>query len=378
LLYLDLHLGDGSLFLLIIRRFALFLEVANISMRMKNPFSFFSQDIGIDLGTANTLVYVRGRGIILNEPSVVAINQKTKQILSIGEDAKKMVGRTPSYIVAIRPLSDGVISDFEVTEQMLKYFISKTTSSRWSLSARPRVVIGVPYGVTEVERRAVEEAAKSAGAREVYLIEEPLAAAIGARIPIHEASGNMIIDIGGGTTEVAVIALGGVVASRSLRVAGDEMNEDIVNFARDQFNLSLGLKTAEEIKIAIGSAVELSEQLTYPMRGRDLVTGLPKEIMINDELVRRAISKSVKAIIDAAKATLEEAPPELVADIIDRGIYLSGGGALLRGLDYVVSCATATKVCLADDPLTCVVRGTGVVIEDIDNLRDVLLSSALS
>lgn len=344
----------------------------------KNLFGMFSQDIGVDLGTANTLVYVRGRGIVLNEPSVVAINQKSKQILSIGEDANKMVGRTPSYIVAIRPLSDGVISDFEVTEQMLKYFIQKTHSGRWSFSPRPRVVVGVPYGVTEVERRAVEEAAKNAGAREVYLIEEPLAAAIGARIPIQEATGNMIVDIGGGTTEVAVISLGGVVASRSLRIAGDEMNEDIVNFARDQFNLSLGLRTAEEIKIAIGSAFELNERMTYPMRGRDLVSGLPKEIIIDDEVVRKAISKSIAAIVNAVRSTIEEAPPELVADIIDRGIYLAGGGALLRGLDYVISQATQTKVTIADDPLTCVVRGTGVVIEDIDNLREVLLTSALA
>jgi len=338
----------------------------------------FSQDIGIDLGTANTLVYVKGKGVILSEPSVVAINQKTKQVLSIGEEAKKMVGRTPSYIVAIRPLEDGVISDFEVTEQMLKYFIQKTSQKRLSLSPRPRVVVGVPYGVTEVERRAVEEAAMNAGAREVYLIEEPLAAAIGARIPIHEASGSMIVDIGGGTTEVAVISLGGVVASRSLRIAGDEMNEDIVNFALDKFNLSLGLKTAEEIKIAIGSAYELSERMEYPMRGRDQVTGLPKEIIIDDEVVRKAISKSVKAIVDAVKSTIEEAPPELVADIIERGICLAGGGALLRGLDRIISSQTQTRVYIADDPLTCVVRGTGVVIEDLDNLREVLLASALS
>lgn len=346
---------------------------------MFNQFlGMFSQDIGIDLGTANTLVYVRGKGVVLNEPSVVAINQKTKQVLSIGEEARKMVGRTPSYIVAIRPLKDGVISDFEVTEQMLKYFISKTVQKKLSISLRPRVVIGVPYGVTEVERRAVEEAALSSGAREVYLIEEPLASAIGARIPIQEASGSMIVDIGGGTTEVAVISLGGVVASRSLRIAGDEMNEDIVDFAHEKFNLSLGLRTAEEIKIAIGSACEISERLTYPMRGRDQVTGLPKEIIIDDEVVRRAISKSIREIVNAIKSTIEEAPPELVADILERGICLAGGGALLRGLDKVISAETQTKVYIADDPLTCVVRGTGVVIEDIDNLREVLLASALS
>jgi len=345
---------------------------------LRNLFGFFAADIGIDLGTANTLVYVKGKGIVLNEPSVVAINQKTKQILSIGEEAKEMVGRTPSYIVAIRPLEDGVISDFEVTEQMLKYFIQKTTHRSVTFMSRPRVVVGVPYGVTEVERRAVEEAAVNAGAREVYLIEEPLAAAIGARIPIQEATGSLIVDIGGGTTEVAVISLGGVVASRSLRIAGDEMNEDIVNFARDKFNLSLGLKTAEEIKIAIGSGIDMGERMTYPMRGRDLVSGLPKEIIIDDEVVRKAISKSVKAIIEAVKATIEEAPPELVADIIEKGICLAGGGALLRGLDRLIAVETQTKVYIADDPLTCVVRGAGVVIEDLDSLRDVLLASALS
>lgn len=343
----------------------------------KKLFGIFSQDIGIDLGTANTLVYVREKGIVLNEPSVVAINQKTKQVLAIGEEAYQMVGRTPAYITAVRPLSDGVISDFEVTEQMLKYFIQKTAQGRFSFAPRPRVVIGVPYGVTEVERRAVEEAALNAGSREVYLIEEPLAAAIGARIPVQDAKGNMIVDIGGGTTEVAVISLGGVVTSRSLRIAGDEMNEDIVDFARDNFNLLLGEKTAEEIKIAIGSAIELEKRLSHPMRGRDLVSGLPKEIIIDDEVVRLAISKSVRAIVDAIKSTIEEAPPELVADIIEKGIILAGGGAQLRGLDRIISGSTQTKVYVADDPLTAVVRGTGVVIEDIDNLKHVLLSSTL-
>lgn len=344
---------------------------------MKNLLGFLSTDIGIDLGTANTLVYVRSKGIVLNEPSVVAINQKTRQVLAIGNEARQMVGRTPSHIVAIRPLQDGVISDFEITEQMLKYFISKTQTSRFSISPRPRVVVGVPYGVTEVERRAVEEAALSAGAREVYLIEEPLAAAIGARLPVQESSGSMIVDIGGGTTEVAIIALGGVVTSRSLRIAGDEMNEDIVDFARDQFNLDLGLKTAEEIKIAIGSALDFGEPMTCAMRGRDLVSGLPKEIIIDDESIRKAINKSVKAIVKAVKNTIEEAPAELVADIIEQGIALSGGGALLKGLDKVLMMETQTKTYIADDPLTCVVRGTGVVIEDIDQLRDVLLSSSL-
>lgn len=345
-------------------------------MRAKG-LGLFYQDIGVDLGTANTLVYVKNRGIVINEPSVVAINQKTKQILAIGDEAKKMVGRTPAHIVAIRPLVDGVISDFEVTEQMLKYFIQKVQRDKFSLLFRPRMIIGIPYGVTEVERRAVEEAAINAGAREVYLIEEPIAAAIGARLPIQEATGCMVVDIGGGTTEVAIIAYGGIVSSRSLRVAGDELNEDIINFAREQFNLLLGAKTAEEIKIATSSALPLKNKIAYPMRGRDLVSGLPKEIIINDEMVRVATKKSIQIIVETIKTTIEESPPELVADILDRGIVLTGGGALIRGLDVLISQFTKTKVYVADDPLTAVVRGTGVVLEDIDNLREVLLASSL-
>lgn len=333
----------------------------------------FSHDLGIDLGTANTLVYIHGQGIVINEPSVVAINQKTKEVLAIGEDARKMVGRTPSHIVAIKPLVDGVVSDFEVTEQMLKYFIGKIHKQRFSLIPRPRVVIGIPYGVTEVERRAVEEAAINAGAREVYLIEEPIAAAIGARLPIQEASGSMIVDIGGGTTEVAVISLGGIVASRSLRIAGDELNEDIKEFAREQLGLMLGDRTSEKIKIETAAAIPLKETLKTAMRGRDLVTGLPKEIIVSDEQIRKAIHKSVSQIVDAIKATIEETPPELVADIMERGIVLAGGGALLRGLDKLISESTKTEVQIADDPLTCVVRGTGVVLEDIDALKNVLL-----
>lgn len=341
---------------------------------MLNRFlGLFSQDIGIDLGTANTLVYVKSKGIVINEPSVVAINQKTKQILAIGDDAKRMVGRTPANIVAIRPLVDGVISDFEVTEQMLKYFITKVHKEKFSFFPRPRVVIGIPYGVTEVERRAVEEAAINAGAREVYLIEEPVAAAIGARLPVQDASGNMIVNIGGGTTEVAVISLGGIVTSRSIRVAGDEMNEDIISYARDQFNLLLGPRTAEEIKIAVGSAFPLKDKIEIPMRGRDLVSGLPKEIIVNDEQIRKAISKSVAILVDSIRTTIEETPPELVADIMDRGIVLAGGGALLRGLDVLISQSSGTGVHIADDPLTCVARGTGIVLEDLENLREVLL-----
>ncbi len=347
---------------------------------MKNPFSKilsrFSQDIGVDLGTANTLVYVRGKGVVIREPSVVAINKKSKEILAVGEEAKRMVGRTPAHIVAVRPLVDGVISDFEVTEAMLKYFFDKVHQMHFSLIPRPRVVIGIPHSVTEVERRAVEEGAINAGAREVYLIEEPIAAAIGARLPIQDASGSMIVDIGGGTSEVAVISLGGVVASRSLRIAGDEMNEDIIQYARDKFNLLLGERTAEDIKIKIGSVIETREKKEAPMRGRDLVTGLPKEIIVNDDQIREAMKKSVGAIIESIRVTMEETPPELLADIMDRGIVLAGGGALLNGLDRLIAAETQTKVFIADDPLTAVVRGTGIVLEDIDLLSEVLLPQA--
>ncbi len=338
--------------------------------------NFFAQDIGIDLGTANTLVYVRGKGIVIKEPSVVAINERTKKVLAIGEEAKRMVGRTPSHIVATRPLVDGVISDFEVTEAMLRYFIGKIKNEKFSLFSRPRVVIGIPYGVTEVERRAVEEGALNAGARQVFLIEEPIAAAIGAQLPVHEPSGNMIVDIGGGTTEVAVLSLGGIVASRSLRVAGDELNQDIIQYARDEFNLLLGERTAEDIKIAIGSAFPLEHRLEVAMRGRDLVTGLPKEIMVSDQQIHAAMKKSLRIILDSIRITMEETPPELLADIMERGIVLAGGGALLRGLDKLISQETNTIVHIADDPLTCVVRGTGVVLEDLDNLHEVLLPTA--
>lgn len=349
---------------------------------MKSPFGFifnrFSHDIGIDLGTANTLVYVRNKGILITEPSVVAINKKTREILAVGEDAKRMVGRTPAHIVAIRPLVDGVISDFEVTEQMLKYFFDKVHREKFTLFPRPRVVIGIPYGVTEVERRAVEEGAINAGAREVYLIEEPLAAAIGARLPVQDASGTMIVDIGGGTTEVAVISLGGIVTSRSLRIAGDEMNEDIIQYARDEFNLLLGERTAEKIKIEIGAAIELKQKLEAPMRGRDLVSGLPKEIIVNSDQIGVALKKSVDIIIENVKSTMEETPPELLADIMDRGVVLAGGGALLRGIDQLIAQETNTIVHITEDPLTAVVRGTGIVLEDLDSLSGVLLPAEFS
>ena len=345
---------------------------------MLNKFwGMISHDVGIDLGTANTLVYVKGKGIVINEPSVVATNLKTKEVVAIGHDAYTMVGKTPAHIVATRPLVDGVVSDFEVTEQMLKYFINRIHKEKFSVMPRPRVVICIPYGVTEVERRAVEEAAINAGARQAFLIEEPIASAIGARLPIQDPSGSMIVDIGGGTTEVAVISMGGIVASRSIRTAGDEMNEDIINFVRDNFNLLIGDRTAEDLKKEIGSAFPLKEKAERPIRGRDLVTGLPRQIIINDEQVRRAITKSVSIIVEAIKATIEETPPELLSDIMERGIVIAGGGALLKGLDTLISQVTQIKVFVADDPLTCVARGTGVVLEDLATLESVLLKSAL-
>lgn len=336
-------------------------------------FGKFSKDIGIDLGTANTLVYVRGKGIVINEPSVVAINTKTKQILAIGNEAKRMVGRTPAHIVATRPLVDGVISDFEVTEAMLKYFIEKVHQQIFNFLSRPQVVIGIPSGVTEVEKRAVQDATLNAGARMAFLIEEPMAAAIGARLPVQDPSGSMIVDIGGGTTEIAVISLGGIVVSRSVRIAGDEMNENIIQFARDEFNLMLGERTAEEVKIRIGSAYPLKERIETKMRGRDLVTGLPREVTVNDEQIRIALSRSVRTIVNSVRQSIEETPPELVADIMQRGIVLAGGGALLKGLDQLISRETLIPITIADDPLTTVVRGTGIVLEDLDTLREVLV-----
>lgn len=338
-------------------------------------FGYFSHDIGIDLGTANTLVYVRGKGIVINEPSVVAINQRTKQIMAIGEEAKKMAGRTPSNIVVTRPLIDGVVSDFEVTERMLRYFIEKVHRETFTILPRPRIVIGIPSGVTEVEKRAVEEAALNAGGRQVFLIEEPMAAAIGSRLPITEAKGSMIVDIGGGTTEIAVISLGGIVVSKSIRIAGDELNEDITQHARDEFKLLLGERMSENIKIAVGSAYTNEEKLEAEMRGRDLITGLPKALVVNSEQIRESLAKSVHTIVDSIKMTIEETPPELVADIMDQGIYLAGGGSLLRGLDRLIAEQTKMPVHVSDDPLTTVVRGCGLVLEDIDSLKDVLVST---
>jgi rod shape-determining protein MreB len=338
-------------------------------------FGNFSKDIGIDLGTANTLVYVKGKGIVINEPSVVAINKKTGQVLAIGKEAKKMVGKTPGHIVATRPLVDGVVSDFEVTEQMLKYFIDKVHRDSFTLFPRPRVVIGIPSDVTEVEKRAVIDATMNAGAREAYLIDEPMAAAIGARLPVQDAAGNMIVDIGGGTTDIAVISLGGVVTSRNLRIAGDEMNEDIIRYCRDEFNLLIGEKTAEDAKIAIGSACPQKDKMQMPVRGRDLVTGLPKEIIITDAQVREALSRSIRIIVNNIKSTIEETPPELLADIMQRGIILAGGGSLIRGLDRLVADQTDMPVRMMEDPLTAVVRGTGIVLEDLESLKGVLMEN---
>ena len=338
-------------------------------------FGKISKDIGIDLGTANTLVYVKGKGIVINEPSVVAVNQRTGQILAIGKEARKMVGKTPSHITVSRPLVDGVVSDFETTETMLKYFIEKVHRDSFALLPRPRVVIGIPSGVTEVEKRAVVDATLNAGAREAYLIDEPMAAAIGARLPVQEAAGNMIVDIGGGTSEIAVISLGGVVTSKSLRIAGDEMNEDVIRFARDKFNLLLGERSAEDIKIAIGNAYRPEEDLEMTMRGRDLISGLPKEAKISGDEIREAISRSIKIIVNNIKAAIEETPPELIGDIMQRGVILAGGGGLIRGLDKLISEQTEMPVRRMEDPLTAVVRGTGIILEDIDGLKSVLIES---
>ena len=335
----------------------------------------FSQDIAIDLGTANSEVYVRGRGIVIQEPSVVAVNQKTGQILAIGEEAKKMVGRTPAHIVATRPLRSGVISDFEVTEQMLRYFIEKAQRKKFFINPRPRVIVGIPCGVTEVEKKAVCDATKNAGAREVFLIEEPMAAAIGARLPVQEAGGNFVVDIGGGTTEVAVISLGGIVISKSLRVAGDKLNEDIIHFAQDEYKLLIGERTAEAIKIGIGSAYPLKEKREMPMRGRNLVTGLPEEILVSDDDIRKAMEKSIKQIVTEIKTAVEETPPELLADVMASGIQMAGGGALLRGLDILIQKETKIPTKIIEDPMTVTVRGAGMVLESLDQLHEVLVET---
>jgi len=334
----------------------------------------FSLDIGIDLGTANTLVSVRGKGILINEPSWVAIEKKTKKILAIGNEAKEMVGRTPVNIVAIRPLRDGVISDFDITEKMIHYFIGKVHDQVIFPIPRPRVVVGIPNGCTEVEKRAAYDATISAGAREAYLIEEPMAAALGAGLPITEAMGSMIVDVGGGTTEVAVFALGGIVVSRSIRVAGDELDEDIIQYARQKYNILIGERMAEKTKIEIGSAYPLPEETTTILRGRNLITGLPQAIEVSSIEIREALSGSVNIIVDLVKDALDETPPELVADLMEQGIALAGGVGLLRGLAERLSDETKMSVYVAEDPMTCVARGAGMVLEDLDKLSKILSS----
>ena len=330
----------------------------------------FSKDVGIDLGTANTLVYMKGKGIIMREPSVVAVDTKTDEVRCVGAEAKAVIGRTPGSIVAVRPLKDGVIADFDITANMLENFLKKACGN--SMFSRPRVVICIPSGVTEVERRAVREATLKAGARQVSVIEEPMAAAIGAGLPISEPTGSMIVDIGGGTSEVAVISLGGIVASRSVRVGGDEFDQSIIAYIKRKYNLLIGERTAEDIKIQIGSAYPLEEETTLEIKGRNLVDGLPKDILIRSEEVREAMSESLLRIVDAIKDTLECTPPELSSDIIDRGIMLSGGGALLRGLDQLIQSETGIDVHVAEDPLDCVAKGAGAVLDHVDVLHDVL------
>lgn len=332
----------------------------------------FSSDIGIDLGTANTLVYTRGHGIIINEPSVVAVNQKTGQVVAVGHSAKEMVGRTPSHIVAVRPLVDGVISDFEVTQEMLSYFLHKANKVSNKM-ARPRVMIGVPSGVTNVETRAVKDAARNAGARDVFIIEEPMAAAIGIRLPVNDPVGSMVIDIGGGTTDIAVISLGGIVKSKNLRIAGDKLNNDIVAYIRNEFKILTGEKTAEAIKIAIGSVVKSDIPLEASLRGRDLITGLPREVTITDSDIREAMSQSVAMLSESIKEVLEGTPPEVLSDIMNRGIVLVGGGALIRGLDKLFAEELKIPVYIADDPLTAVVRGTGIILEHLDLYKEALI-----
>lgn len=336
-------------------------------------FPSFKNDVGIDLGTANTLVYVPGKGVIIDEPSVVAVNQKTGRVVAVGAEAKRMLGRTPGHLAAVRPLVDGVISDFEVAEEMLAYLLAKAERGR-SSPVGPRVVVGVPSGVTNVETRAVFDAAVNAGAREVYIVEEPMAAAIGVKLPVKEPVGSMVIDIGGGTTDIAVISLGGVVRSRNLKIAGDRFNTDITAYIRNEFKILIGERTAEDVKIAVGAVLPGDEPLETTVRGRDLVSGLPREVVVTDADIREALSQSVETLVDAAKQVLEVTPPEIVADIMRRGVWLTGGGALLRGLDKILAAALELPVYVAPEPLSAVARGAGAILESIDSYRDILVS----
>lgn len=335
---------------------------------------FFSNDIGIDLGTANTLVYVKGRGIVINEPSIVAVNQKTGQVVAVGAQAKEMLGRTPAHITAVQPVVDGVISDFEITSEMLSYLINKAQAGHTKFLG-PRVVVGVPSGITSVEVRAVRDAARDAGAREVHIIEEPMAAAIGIELPVHEPSGSMVIDIGGGTTDIGIIALGGLVNARNVRIAGDRFNDDIVGHARNEFKMLIGKKSAEEVKITVASVAPGRERLEAIVRGRDLVTGLPREMVVTDQDVRNAIGHSIEELVEAVKEVLETTPPEIISDVMQRGVYLAGGGALIRGLPQFLTSALGIPVVVAPDPLTAVVRGTSIVLDDLEAYREALLRS---
>ena len=342
---------------------------------LNSLFRRFSKDLGIDLGTSNTLVYSKDGGLIVQEPSVVAINSRTDQIVAVGSDARDMVGKTPPHILAARPIQKGVISDFEVTEKMLRYFIEKAHTDSFSLLARPRIVIGAPLATTEVERKAIEDVVLSAGGREVFLVENPMLAAIGAKLPIADSRGTMIVDIGGGKTEIAVISLTGVVTWKSIPIAGEELNRNIIQYTRDMFNLLLGERVAETIKMQIGTALPPEKSFSVPMRGRDLITGLPKELRVNDGQIREAMSRSISLIIQNIKATLEITPPELVSDIYEHGIMLTGGSVLLRGLDTLIAKEAEIPVHLADDPLGCVARGAGALLENESMLRDLLLPS---
>ncbi len=336
-------------------------------MVLNGLFGLLSNDLAVDLGTANTLIYVRGKGVVLKEPSVVAIHKDTQQVLAVGSEAKAMLGRTPGSIEAIRPMKDGVIANFEVTEIMLRHFITKVHNRKRLV--RPRIIVCVPSGITQVERRAVRDSAESAGAREVYLIEEPMAAAIGVGLPIQEACGNMILDIGGGTTEIAVISLAGIVYSKSIRMGGDEMDESILNYVKRSYNLLIGERTSEEIKIQVGSAYPMEDRRTMEVKGRDLVTGIPKTIIITDEEVREAMGEPIQAIVEMVRVALERTPPELSSDIVDRGIMLAGGGAMVRGIDILLREETGLPISVAEDPMTAVVMGTGKVLDEIDLLR---------
>ncbi|RBP46714.1 rod shape-determining protein [Garciella nitratireducens] len=335
----------------------------------------FSKDMGIDLGTANTLVHVRGKGIVVREPSVVAINKNNKKVLAVGEEAKKMIGRTPGNIVAIRPMKDGVIADFDVTQNMLRYFIKKAYHK--NKFVRPRVLVCVPSGITEVEKRAVIEASEQSGAKEAFIIEEPMAAAIGAGLPVAEPEGSMVVDIGGGTSEVAILSLGGIVTSKSIRIGGDEFDDSIIQYIKKEYNLMIGERTAEQIKIEIGSAYCVEEEKSIRIKGRDLVSGLPKTIEIDSKEIREALSEPISNILDAIKNTLEKTPPELAADIMDKGIMLTGGGALLRGLDELIRLETGMPVEIAENPLDCVVMGTGKILDDVDMFNKVIAAARL-